>query len=413
MTTLTRVAVIGAASALLACSENRDVLGTATPKGGDIFKSYVALGNSITAGYQSGGINDSTQRQSYARLLAGQMGTQYHYPSLNMPGCSSPVANFQTQARVLTGAPAGTTQATLQPCYLRASSSVTDVLNNVAVPGARVLDPSSASTVASNALTTFVLGGKSQVQRALDANPTFVTIWIGNNDVLEAGASGVLVATPGVSPGIISTQTQFQANYDAIIQQLTDSEPNLKGVLIGVVQVAGIPLYQSGALIASNAQDQAIINGAAGKPVTIHPNCTGSASLVSVPQLIPLIRAGTHPALISCDPGVVPGTLVGDLFVLDANELATLGATITGYNNYIKSKADAIGFAYYDPNVLLAAKKASGEILAFPTFGATGTFGTLVSLDGIHPAAAAHKLIANDLIGVINAKYGTTLAPVP
>ena len=406
LNTFVRVAVIGAAAALLACSENRELLGTNPPAGGEIFKSYVALGNSITAGYQSSGINDSTQRQSYAKLLAGQMGTQYHYAALSMPGCPPPVANTQTGARV--------GGATAPPCALRVGSSVTDILNNVAVPGARVLDPTSASTVASNALTTFILGGKSQVQRALDANPTFATIWIGNNDVLEAGVSGILVPTAGVSVGIVSTQAQFQTSYDLMIKQLTDSEPNLKGVLIGVVQVAGIPLYQSGALIASSPAIQAGISAAAGKPVTIDPNCTGSASLVSVPQLIPLIRAGTHPALISCQPGAVPGTLVGDLFVLDATEQATLGATITGYNTYIKNKADAIGFAYYDPNVLYAAKKATGEIPPFPNFASTNaTFGTLFSLDGVHPAAAAHKLIANELIGVINNKYGTTLKPVP
>jgi lysophospholipase L1-like esterase len=233
--------------------------------------------------------------------------------------------------------------------------------------------------------------------------------------VLEAGASGVIVPVAGVSPGIVSTQAQFQTSYDAMIQQLTDSEPNIKGVLIGVVQVAGIPLLQSGALIASSPAIQGVINAAAGKTVTIHANCTGSASLVSVPQLIPLIRAGTHPALISCQPGVVPGTLVGDLFVLDATEQATLGAAITGYNNYIKSKADAIGFAYYDPNVLLAAQRATGAIPPFPDFTKPTTtfFGTLISLDGIHPAAAAHKLIANGLIDVINTKYGTALTPVP
>ncbi|HEX2693205.1 MAG TPA: SGNH/GDSL hydrolase family protein [Gemmatimonadaceae bacterium] len=403
---LTRVAVVGAALALAACSDDPKLLGPASPAGGDIFKSYVAIGNSITAGYQSSGINDSTQRQSYARLLAVQMGTRYHYAALAIPGCPPPISNILTGARI--------GGATAPPCALRTNSSVTDILNNVAVPGARVLDPTSASTVASNALTTFILGGKTQVQRALDADPTFATIWIGNNDVLEAGASGVIVPTPGVSPGIVSTQAQFQASYDAMIQQLVDSEPNLKGVLIGVVQVAGIPLLQSGALIASSPAIQAAINQLAGQPVTIHPNCTGSASLVSVPQLIPLIRSGAHPALISCEAGVVPGTLVGDLFVLDATEQATLGATIAGYNNYIKSKADAIGFAYYDPNVLLAAKKASGEIPPFPDFSKpTAPFGAFISLDGIHPAAAAHKAIANDLITVINAKYGTSLKPVP
>jgi lysophospholipase L1-like esterase len=406
LTTLTRVVATGALVALAACSDNTKLLGPSTPVGGDIFKSYVAIGNSITAGWQSDGINDSTQRQSFAFLLAGQMGTQYHYASLAKPGCPAPIANTQTGARV--------GGASAPPCALRVSGSVTDILNNVAVPGARVLDPVSSTTVASNALTTFILGGKSQVQRALDAKPTFVSIWIGNNDVLVAGASGIIVPLAGFSPGIVSTQAQFQTSYEAMIKQLVDSEPNVKGVLIGVVQVAGIPLMQSGALIFSSPAIQAGINQVAGQPVTIHSNCNGSASLVSVPQLIPLIRSGAHPALISCDPGVVPGTLVGDLFVLDATELATLGAAIAGYNTYIQSKAAAIGFAYYDPNVLLAAKKASGEIPPFPNFASTNlTFGTFISLDGVHPAAAAHKVIANELIGVINAKYGTSLKPVP
>ena len=34
----------------------------------------------IKAGYQSGGINDSTQKQSYAVLLAKQMHTRFAYP---------------------------------------------------------------------------------------------------------------------------------------------------------------------------------------------------------------------------------------------------------------------------------------------------------------------------------------------
>lgn len=398
-----RVVAVSSLVLLASCeTTRRDVLGPSTPASGDMFQSYVAIGNSITAGYQSGGINDSTQRQSYARWLAQSMGTQYHYPSLNMPGCPPPIANTQTGARVAGGA--STT------CALRAPSSVTDILNNVAVPGARVLDPVSSTTVASNALTTFVLGGKSQVQRALDARPTFVSAWIGNNDVLEAGLSGILV-TGGPFPGIVSTQAQFQASYDAMIKQLTDSMPNVKGLLIGVVQVAGVPQLSSGALIAASPAIQAGISRASNMPVTVHPNCTASASLVNVVLLIPAIRGRTHPPLISCDKGAIPGApLVGDVYILDAAEQQILGATIQGYNDYIKGKAQALGWAYYDPNVLLAAKKASGDIPAFPNLAsATATFGTFISLDGVHPSSAAHLALANDMIATINAKYGTKL----
>src|SRR5215204_6555491 len=117
-TNLTRVAAICAVVALVACESNGNVLGPASPPGGEIFRSYVALGNSITAGFQSGGINDSTQRQSFARLLATQMGTPYRYAALAMPGCPAPVNNFQTQTRVGGGTVV---------CSARVLSSVTDV----------------------------------------------------------------------------------------------------------------------------------------------------------------------------------------------------------------------------------------------------------------------------------------------
>ena len=412
LTNLARVAALGAVLALtISCQQTRDVLTApvAPTPSNAIFSSYVAIGNSITAGYQSSGINDSTQRQSFARLLATAMNTNYRFPSLAMPGCGAPIANTQTGALVTTGVAAG---ATALPCYGRTNAvDTSEVLTNVAVPGARVLDPTSVSTVASNTITQIVLKGKSQVDQALRAKPTFASVWIGNNDVLQAGVTGILTPLAGVSPGIVSTQAQFQASYDALISQLVAGAPGIKGVLIGVVQVSGVPVMSSGDTISKmSATNRAILNQATGKTVTISPECTGSTSLVNIPLLIPQIRSGAHPAIIACAKGIYPAP-VGDIFVLDAAEQATLKAAIDGYNSYIAAKAAAIGFAYYDPNPLLAANRATNAIPRLPNFSsATATFGTLISLDGVHPGAGAHTLIAKDLAAVINAKYGTTLA---
>lgn len=405
LTNRTRALIIGATAVLVACDANRDAVGL-TNLNSDIFRSYVAIGNSITAGWQSGGINDSTQQQAYPRLLAIQMGTPYKYASLVNPGCPAPVANFQTQAKV--------GGATAPACSLRTPASVTDILNNVGVPDARVLDPISPTTVASNALTTFVLGGKTQVQRALDARPTFVSIWIGANNVLQAAYTGILVPRAGVSNGIVGTQAEFQASYDAMIKQLLDSMPGLKGVLIGVPDASAIPLMSSAALIASSAQIQGAMAAVAGKPVTVDPNCIGSTALVTTPLLLNLIKAGTHPPVITCQPSPAdPSNTVGNLFILDATERAQLSAFIAGLNAYIKSKADAIGFGYWDPNPTLTGIRNTAQSLPFPNFAATGTFGTAFSLDGVHPSAEGQKLIANNLITVINSKYGTTLKAIP
>ena len=398
---LARVAALGILATLAACESKRTLLGPSTPPGGDIFASYVSIGNAITAGWQSGGINDSTQRRSYAVLLGAQMGTRFAYPSINLPGCPVPVANFVTGAFV-----GGVPNPNI--CALRSPASVTDVLNNVAVPFAAVADPTALSpTTIATPLPQLILGGKTQVQRALEAHPTFVTVWIGNNDVLLPAVTGTLGVTAGVTPGL-TTVADFQTRYKAMMDQLLAGAPGLKGLLIGVVNATGSPVFVPAAALASPAV-QAAVNAATGRTVVIDPACATSTWLV-VLRIAEAIKSGQHPPFISCTKNVPPG--LGDAFMLDNGELATLNATVAGYNAFIKAQADANGFAYYDPNVLLAAKRATGEIPLLPNFASPlAPFGTLVSLDGVHPSSAAHVLLANEFITTINARYGTSLKP--
>src|SRR5574338_18336 len=50
------------------------------------FARYVALGNSITSGYQSGTIYESAQLYSYPNLIAKQVGTNFEMPLVSDPG---------------------------------------------------------------------------------------------------------------------------------------------------------------------------------------------------------------------------------------------------------------------------------------------------------------------------------------
>src|SRR3954470_22156785 len=116
--------LVGAIGAfMVACTSDATLFGP-TPSN-SLFTNYVAMGNSITAGWQSNGINDSTQRQSFAFLLAQQMGTRFAYPSFAMPGCPSVTANFLSQKRI----------DSLKPvaggCAFRSTTLNTNVLNNV------------------------------------------------------------------------------------------------------------------------------------------------------------------------------------------------------------------------------------------------------------------------------------------
>ena len=401
-----------AAAALLlaaaACSDPVDIVQPQTPTSGERFARYVALGNSLTAGWQSGGMNDSTQRESYAALLAdSSMRTRFAYPALAAPGCPPPIVNFQTQSR----GSAGTTAFTSTTCALRATTGLTALLNNVAVPDARAIDPISRTTATSNTLTTLFLGGVSQVTKALQLDPTFVSVWIGNNDALIAGIAGVLTAVPGVSPGLTPV-AEFTTSFNTIADSLALSASLQGGVAIGVVNVANTPiLFPAAAML--NPQFKAGFDQVAGATTTVLPNCTGSASRISF-RLAGAIRAGTHPPVISCRKGdFPPSPLVGDLLILDADEQATVSTTVAAYNAAIRTKAEALGWAYFDPNPALETLRATGAIPPVPQLGdPVNPFGTYISLDGVHPRRSAHVLVANGIIAAINAEYGTNLPAV-
>lgn len=399
--TLAGIGLTGALAGLVAaCSPDVKVQGPRFAGNEAMFASYVALGNSITAGFQSDGINDSTQARSYAVLLAQAMGTRFAVPSLNKPGCRPPIASFQTQARV-GGAPA-------QSCALRSTVGATDILNDVAVPGHKIVDaialaggtPSVSDP--NNLLTQLILGGRSQVGRALEAHPTFVSVWLGNNDALSAILSG--------RPTTATAQATFEQQYNSMITQLRAGAPDAKGVLVGVANAVLLPyLFPAPAL--ANPLFKGFVDQAAGGTVTVLPNCNLSTSLIGI-GILSAMRDGTHPRTISCvKDSPVPGA--GDFFILDANEQAQATAIVDAYNAFISARAAEIGFAYWDPNELFTALSArsggTGEIPNVLNPASPTPFGDLISLDGVHPSSAAHVLIANELLGVINAEYGTTL----
>ena len=161
-----------------------------------------------------------------------------------------------------------------------------------------------------------------------------------------------------------------------------------------------------------SAATQLVSAAKAAPRASVKPS-VGSAALVTTPLLLNLIKAGSHPPVVSCQASPNPANPVGNIFVLDPTERAQLSGFIAGLNAYIKGKADAIGFGYWDPNPTLTGIRNTAQSLPFPSFAATGTFGTAFSLDGVHPSAEGQKLIANNLIGVVNGKYGTTLKPIP
>jgi lysophospholipase L1-like esterase len=414
----TAVSVVTAATALAAlagCAKDPELLIAPEPAGNATFMArYVAIGNSITAGFQSGGISDSTQRRAYPALIAraAGLGGTYSAPGLAGGGCA-PLTDAVSAFRGAISDPTFHRTSTL--CARTSASAAATFLNNVAVPGATSANVTNAPGSSGNALTTLILGGRTQVQIAAAEQPTFVSIWIGNNDVLGAALAGdTTSATP------LAT---FQQNYDNMLAglQSTPAVQEHHGILIGVVDVTNVPSVFTAQAIVNNiggfrtAIEQGFLGG---HQFQILPNCTATTAsgvslgyLLTVAAAVPALPAGA-PIPFGCAPITIPGAgTFGAAGILDPAEGAALSARVAAYNAYISQKANAMGWAYWDPNTLLAQLKTqAGQISPIPVLTSpTAPFGLAISLDGIHPSSSTHVAIANAIIAAINAKYGTTL----
>lgn len=373
----------------------------------DLFNSYAAIGNSITAGIQSAGINSQTQSESYAVLLAQQMNTPFGVPRLAAPGCPPPLVSFFNEAGIpAPQRPQGTDANT---CALREAQTPLRV-NNVAVPRAKVIDVLSNEDPASspNALTQFILGGRTQIDAALDVHPTFATVWVGNNNVLGAAMNGTDEVTP---------PPEFQQRYTQILDQLESSENFQGGVLIGVANVTFTPFFSPGPVyLGLNQAGQFPPNfDVASSCGTQDPN-TGLSPLVSIEYGFGLLGQ----ALQNPNQTVTLDCQAANSPVLTLNEVATIAGTVQQYNGFLQQQAQQRDLGFLNPNEVFGALYTNDDgdqdptndlIPKFPDRDSDQPFGQFFSLDGIHPSAATHRVIAAQLVQVINETYGTSLSP--
>lgn len=411
-----------AALGLGACVDDGAVVNPAVPPaGGALFTRYVSLGNSITAGFQSAGIADSTQRNAYPNLLARAAGTSFQQPLFARPGCPP----LMTAPLV---------PSTAASTCARVDNSPVPYPGNVAVPGVRIADLFAIPAGQISQLYTLVTGGRTQIQAMTAAQPTFVSAWIGNNDALAAALSGTLGPIAAGADSNLTRLAPFQARVTEMANAIKASGAQ-GAVIIGVVFAdSAAPLLQPGAYFFLSRDAAGTFNG---KPV--NNNCSpvtglGTPNPLSANMVSFQIVSSALPE-INCDPASAPG---GGAFLLDANERAVLGARIAAYNAALKAAADANGWLYVNPMDILrpelarvtsgrynqvrkcqllptatnAAQFQTAVLNSCPVTGATAApnfFGALISFDGVHPSTAAHVLVARSLAGSINTKYGTSL----
>jgi lysophospholipase L1-like esterase len=409
--TLGSLSVLVLTIMLSACLDTDEPIIVA-PEAGSLFERYVSLGNSITAGFQSGGINVSLQQDAYPVLLADRAGAPFGIPALAMPGCPPPFVGPLTTERI-----------SEEPCGLRVFSPPA-VVQNLAVPGATIADASDAIGTGTT-LNTLILGGRTQVGAMIDARPSMVSVWLGNNDVLAAALQGdISLMTP------IAT---FQAEYQEVVDAIQQT-PAQAVVLIGVSNpMQAAPALQPGAYFWALAQ-----NPPPGLPnLQVSDNCApftptgtpnpGGFRLVSFLALAAQLEAGADPVIIDCSENA-PG-------LLNIVEIGAITQQIGAFNAVIQQHAAANDWVYVDPATSLVAPAladpdqvrkcqllptattpqefAAAVLNSCPVDLDPGTpltfFGTFISDDGVHPSGEGHAFIADVLAQRLNAEYGLSL----
>src|SRR6266516_2770661 len=389
----------GLVLAAVGCS-NDDLITPPVPQyqGGAMFQRYVSMGNSITAGFQSGGINDSTQQQSYVALVAGKMGSPFYYPSLNPPGCPPPFTNIFTGARVLGG--------TSTTCALR-NPNIPPFLTNVAVPGAEVIDGLEnfpAPGTNSNLLTLLMLGARTQTQAMMDARPTFVSVWLGNNDLLGAAEAG--------DTTLATDTAAFRTEYAQVLDSIDATGASAVLIAVGLGHLANnvvLPFFSRGTTWYGLWAGGAFT--AQAPLFTVAANCApprGDTVLVSFPHGFWLLAAGASTATtLDC---TAP-------HVIEPAETRFFAVLQLRYNAIIQTQATARGWAFTD-SVNFTLDSLAGVANQFAPFPNTAVvcinspFGLAFSCDGLHPSQATHQRIARKVVRAINAQYGSAI-PVP
>jgi lysophospholipase L1-like esterase len=272
------------------------------------FSKYEALGDSLTAGYSAGALTKFYQDYSYPELLAKQFGiTSFQQPTISDPGIGSYGTVLElTALHVVNGSVVPVIGPTPGNSGQPINATLPTSYNNLGIPGANAGDLLTKTGDITKLLTgnidpntimfDLVLrdAQHTAIQQAIGAAPTFVTVWAGNNDVLNAALTGV--ALEGVT---LTPAAQFQQEYTTLLGALRQNLSTAAIVVGTVPDVTAIPFVSTIKPYLINPATGAHIPLLGGTPTAIVPLTEqdyvtlGASSLLAQGIGIPLEAGGT------------------------------------------------------------------------------------------------------------------------
>lgn len=387
----------------------------APPRAGAVdFTTIAAVGTSISAGFQSGGLVDHHQTHAFPAILAASLGKSVPVGGtgdFTFDACSPdgvpPLLALQSYVPTIISSTGRTPGA---PTNL---GQATDY-HNLAVPGALMVDlvdstlyTQDPNPVRGSGYSTvmFDITWRHRglgIQELIRRNPTFITFEFGANEVLGA-------AVDGTAAEIFPTD-QFAAALDGALNTLHAALPNAKLALLNVPDVTTIPFcttFQPFTLDPQSGQPVPLVGPGGG--------ALGAGDLVLLTALDSLAVGTGFPvgtvSYLTGAPG--NGRPLLDAQVLSAGEVGSIETALGSMNAAIASEAATRAYvAPVDLNGLLATIATNGLRVGPTLYTSAFVTGGLFSLDGIHPNDLAHAVIANSVIDAVNAKFGERLPHV-
>jgi long-chain fatty acid transport protein len=384
-----RSAVLGLAFLALAVSGHAQTGVLNTPPN---FKTYVALGDSLTAGVSSASLVQTHQVRSYPALLAQQAGVaDFQQPLVSEPGIPPELTLMSLLPATVIAPKAATPGSPLNLTLPRP-------YNNLGVPGATSID--CLSTTSGGAHDLVLRGLGTAVQEAIALKPTFITLWIGNNDVLGAAVAGEAIDGVTLTPTPI-----FRAVYGQIVTALKSTGATI--VAANLPDVTNIPFVTTVPSVVVNptTRQPVLING---QPVPlIGPNGPvppGSFVTLNATQYlaqgigIPTGLGGT-------------GAPLPDNVILDPTKVAIIRDHVNQDNQAIADICQLANIPVLDINSLLKEFATTGRDVGGIVYSSAFLTGGIFGYDGVHPTEMGYAIVANEWVRVINANGGS-LSPV-
>lgn len=401
---------------LTSCELEKSIDKKSFSTGSADFSSFVVIGDSYPAGYQSAALTEQHQIYSFPNIIAQQAGVDtFQQPLLDYPGIG-----------VYTSAGYGILELEmLSPLSIIAqdyedypnfdknnpyiSSEVRDYpkpYNNLSIPGIFLTDilnaaiyefSESKSPLINTILRCDFAHQKTVVDQLKELNPTFILCMAGNSDMLDYALSG------GTSGNSMPTAEEFGDLYTELMDSLKTTGADI--VTGNIPDIQTLPFF--------NTLEPYVIDTLTGLPVLVDE------------EKVPLI--GVNPetdlalltAMASTSEGLgVPvehggtGEPLPDEDFLNAEEIDELDQKIGAYNNAISSICATKNIPVFDFNVFLDDLQETGYEIVGYTFEGEFLTGGFFSLDGIHPNDAGSAFLANQWIDLINNSFNANIPPV-